>query len=117
MYKIIKNDGTELIVDKLKWVKHQTKNDLMILCDESEGDAILSPDQSEIYNVNGKFPIKDFEVASVEELNWYPIVTEQDLNVKLAMAELVEQQINDKTETQLALAELIESIMGGGTVA
>lgn len=118
MYKITKSDGTIELHENLKWCKYQENNDIYILCDLEEGEAILSLDQSVFYNVNFKPVIhENFELVVVEELRWYPIVTEQELNAKLAMAELVEQQIFDKTNTQLALAELIESIMGGGTTA
>lgn len=36
------------------------------------------------------------------------------LNTKLATAEMVEQQQTDKLENQLALAEIIEVVTGGG---
>lgn len=116
MYKITKFDGSTEFHESLHWCKYQEKNDVMISCAADEGEVILSLDQSVFYNVNFKPAVHDdLEVVMVEEMRWYPIVTEQELNTKLAMAELVEQQISDKTDTQLALAELIESIMGGGT--
>lgn len=112
MYKITKSDKTTELHESLHWCKHQEKNDIMISCDESEGEVILSLDQSVFYNVNFKPVIHErFEMVTVEEMRWYPIVTEQNLNAKLAVVELVEQQQIDKLDNQLALAELIESIM------
>lgn len=116
MYKITKSDGSIELHENLRWCKYQEKNDILISCDIDDGEAILSLDQSVCYNVNFKPVIhENFEIVTVEEMRWYPIVTEQDLNAKLAVAELVEKQIADKNEAQLALAELIEMILEGGT--
>lgn len=58
-------------------------------------------------------PISEFEQLKAKNTALLTDLT----NTKLAMAELIEQQQADNLNNQLALAEVIESIMGGGTVA
>ncbi|OFV69245.1 hypothetical protein [Acetobacterium wieringae] len=73
---------------------------------------------------NGAWSTGSFEpqstapISEFEELKVKNTALQTDLtNTKLAMAELVEQQQADKLSSQLALAEVIESIMGGGATA
>ncbi len=42
MYKIIKNDILIEYQEKLHWVKYQERNNLLISCNENEGQAILA---------------------------------------------------------------------------
>ena len=80
MFKITKSDKSTELHESLRWCKYQEKNDIMISCDESEGEAILSLDQSVFYNVNFKPVIhENFEMVTVEEMRWYPIVDNLDV--------------------------------------
>lgn len=63
----------------------------------------------------GKTPVLKVDVEKQEV--WYEyedLVTEsEDNDIKLALAELAEQQEQDKLNTQLAIAELAEAVLGG----
>ena len=93
--------------------------------DFTAGSALfVVEDGSEIYNkILSYYPYYDFvtdkkgnivdvvETEKPEPAPIYEAVTADE--VALAIAELAEQQANDKLETDLALAELAEMITGG----
>lgn len=66
-------------------------------------------------NVINPLPTSEQEVVALKAKN--TALETELLNTKLATAELVEQRQADKLNNQLSLAEVIESIAGGGTVA
>lgn len=80
MYKITKLDRSTELHESLHWCKYQEKNDIMVSCDADEGEVVLSLDQSAFYNVNFKPVIhENFEMVMVEEMRWYPIVDNLDV--------------------------------------
>jgi len=95
MYQIIKNGEVVELQEKLSWVKHQAKNDILISCSEEDGQGILCGSNvvdeegnsawqanSVIYSVVGKPQCKDFEYVEVNEIKWYPISTQQSSDIK-----------------------------------
>lgn len=49
-YKVIKNDKVIDVLDKLIYLKWQPKHKVMVLCDESEAQAILSSDKNTVWH-------------------------------------------------------------------
>lgn len=99
MYQIIKNGGVIELQETLSWVKHQAKNDIVISCDEEDGQAILCgayitdetgksvwAENSVIYSVVGKPQFKDYEFVTANELKWYPILTKQRADIDFISA-------------------------------
>ena len=51
--------------------------------------------------------------SETEEINEIELLKAENAELKIAMAELAEQQMLADTETKLAMAELAEAMMGG----
>lgn len=79
---------------------------------DSHENGIFKDKQGNVINL---LPTAEEEVVVIKAKN--TALETELLNTKLATAELVEQQQVDKLNNQLALAEVIESIMGGGSGA
>lgn len=69
-YKVIKNDKVIDVLDKLIYLKWQPKHSVMVLCDESEAQAILSSDKNTIWHEESLYniPIGIYEDVRVEEI-------------------------------------------------
>lgn len=49
-YKVIKNNRVIDVLDQLIYMKYQPKHGVMVLCNESEAQAILSSDKQSIWH-------------------------------------------------------------------
>ena len=94
MYQIVKDGKVIELQEKLSWVKYQAKNDIVISCNEEEGQGILCGayitdengksvwnENAVIYSVVGKPQFKDCEFVTANELKWYPISTKQRADI------------------------------------
>lgn len=72
-YKVIKNNKVIDVLDKLIYLKWQDKHKTMILCDESEAQAILSSDKNTIWHEETLYniPVLGYSTVRVEEIDEY----------------------------------------------
>ena len=56
-YKVVKDDKVIDVLDHLTFVKYQQKHDIMIVCDKSEAQAIVSSSGEYIWHVKGLYHI------------------------------------------------------------
>ena len=90
MYQIIKNSEVVELQEKLSWVMFQAKNDIMVSCNEEDGQGVLCGSNvadeegvsawqanSIVYSVVGKPQCKDLDYVEIQDIKWYPIATQQ----------------------------------------
>lgn len=72
-YKVIKNRQVIDVLDKLVYVKYQLKHNILLLCEESEAQGILSSNGEYAWHTPTllKFPIDIFDTVTVEEIDEY----------------------------------------------
>jgi len=76
-YKVIKDNKVIDVLDKLIYLKWQDKHKTMILCDESEAQAILSSDQNTIWHEETLYniPVEGYrdcyDTVRVQEIDEY----------------------------------------------
>lgn len=78
MYKItVESESLTYYQENLQYVKYQEKNDLMLMCDESEAQGILSQDGSEIYTLNSEYHLKEtYKLCKIETVDTYSELNE-----------------------------------------
>lgn len=94
MYQIIKNGEAIDLQEKLSWVKYQVKNDIVISCNEEDGQGILCggyvidengntvwQENSVIYSVVGKPQCIDYEYVEINEMKWYAVSKQQRADI------------------------------------
>lgn len=83
-YKVLKNNKVIDVLDKLIFLKYQPKHKIMVLCSESEAQAILSSDcekiwhESTLYNI----PVDGYDTVTLEEIDAYEYEQRKILNGK-----------------------------------
>ena len=72
-YKVIYNDKVIDVLDKLNYLRYQPKYDRMILCAESEAQAILSSDEQHIWHEETLYniPVSGYDTVRIEEIDEY----------------------------------------------
>ena len=106
---IYKNKGYEIRQDKPN--ENWTKKDCFIVEDSSElANKIIKAYPYYNFITDENDNLIDIEILEKPILPYEP--TENEM-IMLAIAELDMQREIDKTETQLAIAELAETILGG----
>ena len=83
-YKVLKDGKVIDILDQLIFVKHQQKHNIMLLCDQSEAQAIVSSDGSYIWHVDGLYhiPVDGYDTVELVEINEYEYKQLKTLNNK-----------------------------------
>lgn len=83
-YKVIKNNHVIDVLDKLIFLKYQPKHKIMVLCDESEAQAILSSDKNHIWHEASLYniPITGYDTVKLEEIDEYEYNRLKLLNMK-----------------------------------
>ena len=89
MFKVIKNDNTIELIDKIKYVCKQ-KNGVIIQCEKENAQGIISKDNSQIYSFKDTPLSNNYEVVNIEELNDLDYIIQQQTDIELAIAELYE---------------------------
>ncbi len=74
-YKVVKDGRVIDVLDHLIYVKYQKKHNIMLLCDKSEAQAIVSSDGSHFWHVRGLYavPVKGYatvEIAEIDEFEY-----------------------------------------------
>lgn len=61
-YKILKNEEVVDVLNNIIYVKYQQKHDILLMCDKTEAQAILSSDGSCAWHINGlyNYPLDSF---------------------------------------------------------
>lgn len=72
-YKVLKDGKVIDVLDHLTFVKYQKKHDVMLLCDESEAQAIVSSDGTYYWHIDWlyKIPIGGYETVEIQEIGQY----------------------------------------------
>lgn len=83
-YKVIKDGKVIDVLDHLTFVKYQKKHNIMVLCEESEAQAIVSSDFSYIWHVNWlyKIPVDGYDTVDLVEIDEYEYNQLKMLNLK-----------------------------------
>ena len=83
-YKVLKNNKVIDILDRLVFVKYQKKNNVMLLCDQSEAQAIVSSDGLHFWHVKWlyKIPVEGYDTVDLVEINEYEYKQLKMLNGK-----------------------------------
>ena len=70
-YKVIKDNKVIDVLDNLYYLKYQPKHKIMVFCDESEAQAILSSDQNYKWHVQGmyKIPVEGYDTVVLEKID------------------------------------------------
>lgn len=72
-YKVMKNDKVIDVLDKLVYLKYQTKHNRMILCKEAEAQAIFSSDKRNVWHIDSLYPIPvdGYDTVELIEIDVY----------------------------------------------
>lgn len=83
-YKVIKNDKVIDVLDRLMYLKYQPKHNIMVFCEDSEAQAILSSDQNHKWHVKGfyKIPVDGYDTVELVEIDKYEYEQLKVLNGK-----------------------------------
>lgn len=71
-YKVIFNKKVIDVLDKIQYCKYQLKHRVLLLCDESEAQGILSSSGDTAYHIptTQPFPTDIFPTVSLEEISY-----------------------------------------------
>lgn len=83
-YKVLKDNKVIDVLDRLIFVKYQKKHNIMLLCDQSEAQAIVSSDGSHVWHVNWlyKIPIDGYDTIELIEIDKYEYDQLKVLNLR-----------------------------------
>ena len=83
-YKVLKNGKVIDILDHLAFVKYQKKHDIMVACDKSEAQAIVSSDGAYVWHVVGLYnvPTDGYDTVDLVEIDKYEYDQLKVLNMK-----------------------------------
>ena len=83
-YKVLKNGRVIDVLDHLIFVKYQIKHNIMVLCDKSEAQAIVSSDGIYIWHIAGLYniPVEGYDSVDLEEIDVYEYNQLKMLNLK-----------------------------------
>ena len=72
-YKVIKNDKVIDVLNHLSFVKYHKKHNIMIACDKSEAQAIVSSDGTYFWHVKGlyRIPVEGYDTVTIENIDEY----------------------------------------------
>jgi len=100
-YKVLKNNKVIDVLDRLAFVKYQKKHDIMIACDKSEAQAIISSNGEYIWHIDGlyRIPVDGYDTVELVEIDEYEYKQLKMLNLS--------------TPEQIIDAFVLELISGG----
>lgn len=72
-YKVVYKDRIIDVLDRLVFLKYQEKHDRMIICNESEAQAILSSNGEYMWHEESlsKIPVPGYDTVQIEEIDIY----------------------------------------------
>lgn len=83
-YKVLKDGKVIDVLDHLVFVKYQKKHNIMLVCDESEAQAIVSSDGTYIWHIEHlyKIPVSGYDTVELAEIDKYEYEQLKVLNYK-----------------------------------
>lgn len=83
-YKVLKNGKVIDALDHLSFVKYQPKHKIMVACDKSEAQAIISSDGEYIWHVHGLYaiPVDGYDTVQLKRIDEYEYNQLKILNLK-----------------------------------
>ena len=83
-YKVLKDGQVIDVLDHLVFVKYQKKHNIMLLCEESEAQAIVSSDGSYVWHLDWllNVPVDGYETVDLKEIDKYEYEQLKILNYK-----------------------------------
>lgn len=83
-YKVLKNNRVIDVLDRLTFVKYQQKHGIMIACDKSQAQAIISSDGKYVWHVSGlyRIPVDGYDTVDLVEIDQYEYNQLKVLNLK-----------------------------------
>ena len=83
-YKVLKDGQVIDVLDHLVFVKYQKKHNIMLLCEESEAQAIVSSDGSYVWHLDWllNIPVDGYDTADLKEIDKYEYEQLKILNYK-----------------------------------
>ena len=83
-YKVLKNDKVIDVLDRLVFVKYQKKHNIMIACDKTEAQAIISSNGEYVWHVNGlyRIPVDGYDTVELVAIDIYEYKQLKALNLK-----------------------------------
>lgn len=83
-YKVLKDGKVIDVLDHLVFVKYQKKHNIMVVCEQSEAQAIVSSDGTYIWHINWlyKVPVDGYDTVELVEINKYEYEQLRILNYK-----------------------------------
>ena len=86
-YKVVKNDRVIDVLENLSYVKYQKKHNIMISCDQSDAQGIVSSDGRYIWHVDWLYHFPEevkghYDIVALEEIDEYEYKQLRVLNMK-----------------------------------
>ena len=83
-YKVLKNNRVIDVLDRLAFVKYQKKHDIMIACEKSQAQAIVSSDGKHVWHIYGLYsiPVDGYDTVDLVEIDKYEYNQLKMLNLK-----------------------------------
>lgn len=83
-FKVIKNNKVIDVLDHLTFVKYYKKHNIMIACDQSEAQAIVSSDGAYAWHVVGLYniPVDGYDTVRLVEIDEYEYKQLKIFNLK-----------------------------------
>lgn len=83
-YKVVKDGKVIDVLDHLVFIKYQKKHNIMVLCEESEAQAIVSSDGSYVWHIDWLLdvPVDGYDTVDLEEIDGYEYNQLKMLNLK-----------------------------------
>lgn len=83
-YKVLKNNKVIDVLDHLTFVKYQKKHNIMIACDRSQAQAIVSSSGEYVWHVKGLYglPVDGYDTVELMKIDEYEYKQLKALNLK-----------------------------------
>lgn len=83
-YKVMKNNRVIDVLDRLVFLRYQPKNRIMLLCQPSKAQAVLSSDGSTIWHESTlpPIPVDGYDTVTIEKIDKYEYQQLKVLNGK-----------------------------------
>lgn len=83
-YKVMYEDRVIDVMDRLVFLRYQPKHKIMLICDESNAQAIMSSDGSKVWHEESlyKVPVSGFDTVRIVEIDKYEYDRLSALNLK-----------------------------------
>ena len=99
-YKVLKDNKVIDVLDRLSFVKYQQKHNIMIACDKSQAQAIISSDGEYIWHVPGlyRIPVDGYDTVELVEIDQYEYRQLRALNMKTPQ-EIIDEYVRQLLDT------------------